>query len=90
MSGGNPLEPLLATYRNLQKEVGKLQNSQTQATTQICENEMVLKVWSCTCKPTPSRCACQSQPRYNGAQAEPCRSGPHQLRVCGPLHCPLM
>lgn len=44
MSGGNPLEPLLASYRNLQKEVSKLQNSQTQATTQVCENEMVLKV----------------------------------------------
>ena len=44
MSGGNPLEPLLGAYRNLQKEVSKLQHSQTQATTQVCENEMVLKV----------------------------------------------
>ncbi len=43
MSGGNPLEPLLAKYRTLQSELSKLQNSTSQATTLICENELVLK-----------------------------------------------
>lgn len=43
MSGGNPLEPLLGQYRNLQNAMSKLQSNQSQATTQICENEMVLK-----------------------------------------------
>ena len=43
MSGGNPLEPLLGQYRNLQNAMSKLQSSQSQATTQILENEMVLK-----------------------------------------------
>merc|ERR1712226_132379 len=43
MSGGNPLEPLLASYRQLQQQLTKMQSSQSQATTLICENEMVLK-----------------------------------------------
>ena len=42
-TGGNPLEPLLAQYRNLQKEVAKLQSGAGQANTQIMENDMVLK-----------------------------------------------
>merc|ERR1719301_3148 len=42
MSGGNTLEPLLATYRQMQQQISKMQSSQTQATTLIAENEMVL------------------------------------------------
>eukprot|EP00962_Isochrysis_galbana_P047953 scaffold19852_cov84-Isochrysis_galbana.AAC.1 len=37
----NPLEPLLAKYRSIQQDLGKLQSSASQATTQICENELV-------------------------------------------------
>ncbi len=43
MSGGNPLELGLNQYRNLQKEIAKLQSGAGQANTQIMENEMVLK-----------------------------------------------
>ena len=43
MSGGNPLEHGLNQYRNLQKEIAKLQSGAGQANTQIMENEMVLK-----------------------------------------------
>lgn len=44
MSGGNPLETELNTYRTIQKEIGKVQSSVSTAQTQILENEMVLKV----------------------------------------------
>ena len=44
MSGGNPLENELNTYRTIQKEIGKVQNQISTAQTQILENEMVLKV----------------------------------------------
>merc|ERR1711998_779735 len=43
MSGGNPLETELNTYRTIQKEIGKVQGSISTAGTQILENEMVLK-----------------------------------------------
>merc|ERR1711988_1088756 len=43
MSGGNPLETELNTYRAIQKEIGKTQNQISTAQTQILENEMVLK-----------------------------------------------
>ena len=43
MSGGNPLESELNTYRTIQKEIGKVQNQISTAQTQILENEMVLK-----------------------------------------------
>merc|ERR1711865_446846 len=43
MSGGNPLELGLNQYRELQKQVAKLQSGAGQANTQIMENEMVLK-----------------------------------------------
>jgi len=43
MSGGNPLEVMLGQYRQLQQQLTKMQSSQSQATTLICENEMVLK-----------------------------------------------
>jgi hypothetical protein len=45
MSGGpNQLETELNTYRAIQKEIGKVQNSISSAGTQILENELVLKV----------------------------------------------
>ena len=37
----NPLEPLLAKYRTIQGEITKLQTGASQATTQVCENELV-------------------------------------------------
>jgi len=43
MSGGNPLETELNTYRTIQKEIGKVQQQISTAGTQILENEMVLK-----------------------------------------------
>ena len=43
MSGGNPLEEQLNHYRQIQKEIGKVQNQISTAGTQILENEMVLK-----------------------------------------------
>ena len=43
MSGGNPFEDCLKEYRELQKQVAKLQSGAGQANTQIMENEMVLK-----------------------------------------------
>mmetsp|Transcript_62155 Transcript_62155/g.122837 ORF Transcript_62155/g.122837 Transcript_62155/m.122837 type:complete len:117 (-) Transcript_62155:306-656(-) len=43
MSGGNPLENELNTYRTIQKEIGKVQQQISTAGTQILENEMVLK-----------------------------------------------
>lgn len=44
MSGGNPLETELNTYRTIQSEIGKVQGSISTAQTQILENELVLKV----------------------------------------------
>merc|ERR1712216_324754 len=41
--GGNPLEEQLNHYRQIQKEIGKVQNQMSTAGTQILENEMVLK-----------------------------------------------
>mmetsp|Transcript_51127 Transcript_51127/g.132772 ORF Transcript_51127/g.132772 Transcript_51127/m.132772 type:complete len:117 (-) Transcript_51127:148-498(-) len=43
MSGGNPLENELNTFRTIQKEIGKVQGSISTAQTQILENELVLK-----------------------------------------------
>lgn len=48
MSGGNPLETELNTYRTIQSEIGKVQGSISTAQTQILENELVLKVRSDT------------------------------------------
>merc|ERR1711924_327333 len=41
--GGNPLENELNTFKQIQKEIGKVQNQISTAQTQILENEMVLK-----------------------------------------------
>ena len=49
MSGGNPLEEQLNHYRQIQKEIGKVQNQMSTAGTQILENEMVLKVRATPC-----------------------------------------
>ena len=43
MSGGNPLEPLLAQYRTVQGQISQIQSSQSKAVTLILENELVLK-----------------------------------------------
>jgi len=42
MSGGNQLETELNTWREIQKQIGKVQNQMSTAQTQILENEMVL------------------------------------------------
>ena len=44
MSGGNPLETELNTFRTIQSEISKVQGNISTAQTQILENELVLKV----------------------------------------------
>jgi len=43
MSGGNPLETELNTFRTIQSEISKVQGNISTAQTQILENELVLK-----------------------------------------------
>ena len=52
MSGGNPLETELNTYRTIQSEISKVQGNISTAQTQILENELVLKVCGAA-EPTP-------------------------------------
>ena len=46
-AGQNNLENQLNAFRNIQKEIGRVQGSISSAGTQILENEMVLKVLPC-------------------------------------------